>query len=78
MDVARMGAAGVYSRLSVFEEDAEPGEVFVPNDADAWTEVIIRLIDDPVFRAQASCATQIAVERLESIPACLPGLSQFG
>jgi hypothetical protein len=75
MDVARMGAAGVYSRLSVFEEDAEPGEVFVPNDADAWTEVIIRLIDDPVFRAEASCATQIAVERLESIPACLPGLS---
>jgi len=78
IDIARMGAAGVFSRSSVFEDDAEPGEIFLPNDRDAWVDGIVRLIDDPALRARAAAATRLAVERLAAAAAGIPGLGQLG
>src|SRR5262245_54653719 len=74
IDVARMRAAGVFSRSSVFENDTTRGEIFLPNDRDAWVEEIVRLIDDPVLRAGASAATRLAVEQLAAAAADIPGL----
>ena len=78
IDVARMGAAGVFSRSSVFEDDAEPGEIFLPNDQDAWVDGIVRLIDDPALRALAAAATRLAVERLAAAAVSFPGLGERG
>jgi hypothetical protein len=77
IDIARMAAAGLFSRSSVFEGDAEPGEIFLPNERDAWVDGIIRLIDDPALRARASAATRLAVERLAAAATGFPGLAEF-
>src|SRR5262249_18721648 len=74
IDVARMRAAGVFSQSSAFEYDAAPGEIFLPNDRDAWVDGIVRLIDDPALRARASVATWLAVEQLAAAAADIPGL----
>jgi hypothetical protein len=74
IDVARMGAAGIFSQSSSFEQDAEPGELFLPNDQEAWVEGIVRLIDDAALRARAAGATRLVVERLAAAPADFPGL----
>jgi hypothetical protein len=74
IDVARMCAAGVFSRSSVFENDATSGEIFLPNDRDAWIDGIVRLIDDPALRARASAATWLAVQRLAAAATEIPGL----
>ncbi len=77
IDVARMGAAGVFSRSSVFDDGAEPGEIFLPNDRDAWVEGIVRLTDDAALRARAAAATRLVVERLATAAASFPGLREL-
>jgi hypothetical protein len=75
IDVARMGAAAVFSRPSVFEEGGSEHEIFVPNERQAWVGAIARLVKEPALRAKAAAATRCVVERLANAPAVFPGLS---
>ena len=72
------GCSRSFSRSSVFEDDAEPGEIFLPNDRDAWVDGIVRLIDDPALRTRAAAATRLAVERLAAAAVSFPGLGECG
>ena len=64
IDVARMGAAGIFSTSRAYGEADSSDELIVPNDAALWTDAILSLIDDERRRAKAAAATRIKVEAM--------------
>jgi hypothetical protein len=75
IDVARLGAAGLFSEQSCFVAGASSDEIFLPHDPGAWADAIVRLIDDAQLRRRIAAATQEVVERLSATPATIPGLT---
>jgi hypothetical protein len=74
IDVARMSAAGVYSRGSVFEATGNGDDIFVPNRESVWVDRLVRLIDDPADRDRARAATRRIVEEWHRCGAELQGV----
>lgn len=72
-DVARMGAAAIFSRGHVYEQYANDGEILVDNNRQAWTEAILSLAASAELRHRAKNATQTAVRTyLANTPNILP------
>lgn len=64
IDIARAGAAGVFSISSAYGEADESGEIRLPYDAETWRETLVALIDDPAKRQAAHLATRRIVEAM--------------
>jgi hypothetical protein len=75
IDVARLGAAGLFSEASCFSDGASAGEIFLPHVQAAWVDAILRLADNAELRRRAADATRDVVERLAAAPASIPGLT---
>jgi hypothetical protein len=75
IDLARLGAAGLFSDASCFAAGANAEEIFLPHDQTAWTDAILRLADDAELRRRAADATRDVVERLAATPSSIPGLT---
>lgn len=74
IDAARMGAAAVFSRGTIYEQSAAPGEVFIENDPAAWTEAIARLIEDEAARRTVAAAVASAAAAMAGASRTFPGL----
>lgn len=66
IDVARFGAAGVFSISRAYGGRENAPEILLPYEASVWTESIIELIDDPELRAKAAAATRAKVAAMQS------------
>ncbi|MBY0612396.1 MAG: hypothetical protein K2P80_09435 [Beijerinckiaceae bacterium] len=76
IDVARFGAAGVFSASRTYGEADSSGECIIPNEARAWIETVVKLIDEPDLRARAAAATRMRVEAMSERAAMgIPGLT---
>jgi hypothetical protein len=75
IDLARLGAAGLFSEASCFAAGVNAGEIFLPDDQTAWVDAILRLADDAELRRRSAAATRDAVERLAAAPSGIPGLT---
>ncbi|AXV14659.1 hypothetical protein CYG48_02405 [Neorhizobium sp. SOG26] len=64
VDVARLGAAGLYSRCDVFNRCAVPYESHLPNDPDAWVSEILRLAANEVELRRAKQASFKSLEKM--------------
>ena len=53
IDVARLGAAGVFSASPAYGE----GEMHLPNDVEAWVAAVLRLVDDAALRRRLALDT---------------------
>lgn len=72
-DAARMGAAVIFSRCSVYERFADADEILVGNDVSSWVEAICRLARDSETRQRTRQATLRAVSAiLADTPASFP------
>lgn len=63
-DVARMDAAAVFSRSPAYDRDADPNEILIENDVQAWVGTICRLAEDGDLRRRTRDATVNAVRML--------------
>lgn len=64
IDVARLGAAGVFSASPAYGSGEGSDEVIIPNRRRLWIAAILTLIDDLEARARAAAATRRAVEAM--------------
>ena len=64
IDIARMGAAGIFSASRAYGDADGSGEIILPNDPARWIAAIIGLIDDGEQRARAAAATLQKVEAM--------------
>lgn len=64
IDVARAGAAGVFSISEAYGGPDAGGEIRIPNIRAVWQEAILNLIDDPVTRFSVANATRAIVEQM--------------
>ncbi len=83
IDVARYGAAGIFSASFAYGEPDDSNELRLPYDPEAWRNSILVLIDDEAMRQRAAAITSaLAAEmggRAESgIPDLFPDLSKGG
>jgi len=62
IDVARLGAAGIFSACPAYA-DADSDELLVPNDRERWLAALLRLVDEPAERARRAAATRAVVRR---------------
>ncbi|MGE6743257.1 hypothetical protein ACQKGC_23585 [Allorhizobium pseudoryzae] len=77
VDVARMGAAAVFSRSLAYERCTVPEEILVDDDPERWVERIVRLLKDETERQVSAEAVQASVVRMmERASPFLPGLEQ--
>lgn len=67
VDIARSGAAAIFSDCAVYQRCAMPGEVHVANTATAWAEAIDALIAEPGRRAIAREATCKSIQRMRDL-----------
>ncbi|MCX8996193.1 hypothetical protein NOF55_16770 [Rhizobiaceae bacterium BDR2-2] len=58
IDVARAGAAGIFSVSPAYGEAGADGEILLRYDPDAWRAALLELIDDADKRAAAASATR--------------------
>lgn len=58
IDVARSGAAGIFSACEAYGMSTEDDEILLPYEPHAWADAIINLIDNPTLRTQAAMATR--------------------
>jgi hypothetical protein len=72
IDVARLGAAGIFSVFGPYTDAAAAGELTVPDDPAAWEAAIDRMIADPGERARRAAATQEAVAAMRAAGGPLP------
>lgn len=61
IDVARAGAAGIFSLSPAYGEADGSGEILLPYDRTVWQNAILELIDDADKRAAAAIATRMRV-----------------
>ncbi|KAA3507659.1 hypothetical protein [Agrobacterium rosae] len=64
IDVARTGAAGVFSACEAYGFPDGGDEILLPNDPKAWVEAIISLLDRPDLRTETAMATRNLVEAM--------------
>lgn len=64
IDVARLGAAGVFSRSDAYGEHDGLGEIILENQPETWVATILRLVDDAELRRSVAFATRIKVEEM--------------
>lgn len=74
IDAARMGAAAVFSRGTIYEQSAAPGEVFIDNDPAVWAATIARLIEDEAARRAVAAAVASAAAAMAGASRAFPGL----
>lgn len=63
IDVARVGAAAVFSECDAFNP-AERDEIFLPYRRDEWVKCLIELIDDNEMRKATAESTRTRVEKM--------------
>jgi hypothetical protein len=61
IDVARAGAAGIFSISSAYGLPGDDAEVILPYDKKVWRDAILALVDDPDKRRAAAAATGVRV-----------------
>ncbi|NTF11063.1 glycosyltransferase family 4 protein [Agrobacterium rubi] len=66
IDVARFGAAGVFSISKAYGGSENTSEILLPYQASVWTETILNLIDDTDLRAKVAAATRAKVAAMRS------------
>lgn len=66
IDMARFGAAGVFSACPTYGEAGSSEECIIANEPKAWLETILRLIDEPETRARAAQATLARVQAMSA------------
>lgn len=77
IDMARMGAAAVFSRSLAYERCTVSGDILVDCDPERWIECIVRLLQDETERRVSAEAVRRSVERMvEHASPFLPGLEQ--
>jgi len=64
IDVARLGAAAIYSKCEIFDRCAVEGEVHVGNNADEWIAGILRLTGDSIALNEAKKAAFVSLEKM--------------
>ncbi|WP_426123874.1 hypothetical protein [Pararhizobium sp. PWRC1-1] len=64
IDVARAGAAGIFSISEAYGSADDSGEIRLPLDATVWRNTLITLIDEPAKRRAAAQATRDIVARM--------------
>ena len=64
IDVARLGAAGVFAASAPYGTATVADELILPQDAALWRDTLIRLIDDPEERARRAEATRVRVRAM--------------
>jgi len=64
IDVARAGAAGVFSISEAYGCPGADGEIRIPNIRAIWQETILNLIDAPLARLSAAETTRAIVEQM--------------
>ncbi len=64
IDVARAGAAGVFSVSEAYGSADDSGEIRLPPDAAVWRNTLLTLIDEPEKRRAAAQATAHIVGRM--------------
>lgn len=64
IDVARYGAAGIFSEGEVYGLGARAAELLLPARPDEWRSAIIKLIDDPTARNTFAKETESAVLKM--------------
>jgi hypothetical protein len=64
IDVARVGAAGIFSASEPYGFPDDSGEHRLPYDPAQWERAILKLIDDPGERMRAAHATRLIVEHM--------------
>ncbi|WP_075216446.1 hypothetical protein [Mongoliimonas terrestris] len=63
IDVARLGAAGLFARSDAYGDGTDTGEWMLGPSADAWHDAILALASDPARRTALAAATRRAVAR---------------
>ena len=64
VDVARLGAAAIYSKCDIFDRCAVPGEIHVSNNIEDWVSAILRLAADREALDAAKRAAFISLEKM--------------
>jgi hypothetical protein len=64
IDVARLGAAGIFSISEAYGDADGSGEFRIPYSPETWRQTIIDLIDHPSRRAAAADATRSIVRQM--------------
>lgn len=64
IDVARFGAAGIFSLSSAYGLSQQNDEILIPNAHSHWISTILRLTDDFVFRQRVASATRARVHEM--------------
>lgn len=64
IDVARFGAAGVFSLSSAYGLSERDDEILLPNDTSQWVSTILRLVDDASLRKRVAEATRARVHEM--------------
>lgn len=64
IDVARSGAAGIFSISPAYGAPGHDAEILLPYDRVMWRDAILTLIDDPERRAAAAAATRSRIEAM--------------
>lgn len=78
IDVARLGAAAVFSDVEAYARRRVIGEVLVQNNVENWISAIEGLITSPQRRAVARQATMDAVAKMRNETASFPGILVAG
>ena len=61
IDAVRLGAAAVFSRCHVYQQNGNEEEIFVGYDSAAWVEAICQLAEDSALRLRAHKASARAI-----------------
>jgi hypothetical protein len=65
IDVARSGAAGIFSACEAYGWSSAEAEMLLPYEPNAWTNAIMALVDSPELRAKTAAATKGRVAAME-------------
>lgn len=66
IDVARAGAAGIFSISEAYGSPDDSGEIRLPQDPTMWRDTLLALIDDPARRQAVAQATRTLVAEMTS------------
>lgn len=64
IDVARAGAAAIFSACEAYGFSGKDGEIILPHEPDAWVQAIVELADRPELRKEVANATRMRVEAM--------------
>ncbi|MGQ2917228.1 MULTISPECIES: hypothetical protein [Rhizobium] len=74
IDVARFGAAAVFSLSEAYGKNEDGDEILLPHDPRLWTEAVIDLIDNADLRKNVADATRARVASMAEEACDLSGL----